>query len=321
MDIVKVASATDEAEAKFPSLVASATDSDKSAVAKMVADGFFEPAATVTPVQAALILTGHNQHNREVKAAPVNMLAGVLMRGDWRPVHQGIAFYNDGNLMDGQHRLYACVLTDIDLNPVLLSSGYEKEDNDAIDAGTKRTAADAAALEGVQDARIKDSIVKTWMGYKHLSDFGTKATFTAHQVKIEMLANDPMLNVALDVSVEVLENCAVAMMGKAEIASRSFEMLKGGWDVTFIKGLLYAVNQGVAEYEGSPTTYLADAYQKDKSEKSKFNLSALQKAAMWHKTAELVMSRTPCARSAINWKAGHSLPLTSPPPAHKQAAE
>ena len=64
----------------------------------------------VGPELAARWLEG-NTHNRPLKQPLVDRFVRDMQAGHWRLTHQGIAFDTDGVLIDGQHRLWAVVLS------------------------------------------------------------------------------------------------------------------------------------------------------------------------------------------------------------------
>lgn len=63
----------------------------------------------------------------------------TFLDGDIRKTHQGIAFSSDGYLLDGQHRLAACVLSGISYRP-LLAQDVPWDAFIAMDSGRARTA-------------------------------------------------------------------------------------------------------------------------------------------------------------------------------------
>ena len=117
---------------KTVELVAIATDEDRAFVERLKASGPIGTVETLQPVHCALILDANN-HNRRFSNAQFDTLIGILVRGEWKRTHQGMAFYKDGKLMDAQHRCGASVVTGIPLSPIMVSGGYEKDDNDAIE--------------------------------------------------------------------------------------------------------------------------------------------------------------------------------------------
>ena len=236
MDMIaeKPKSTTEQVLDRIAELVIQASEADRQFVNKIRKPEFFGNAETVTPIQAALILEA-NSHNRRLSNAQFDLIMGILMRGEWKRTHQGIAFYENGDLMDGQHRLGGCVLSGIPLSPIMISGGYGKDDNDAIDAGAKRTAADATTLAGVSDAALKCTIVEQWMKYEHLMNYGKGITFTNHQVKVKAIQHDAALANAIALADAVLKTCAIAVMSKREIAARAFEMVQGGWSPAYVQ--------------------------------------------------------------------------------------
>ena len=303
---------TDQVIEKVAELVAGATDEDKAFVERLKTSGPVGTVETLEPVHCALILDG-NSHNRRYSNAQFDTLMGILIRNEWKRTHQGMAFYDDGSLMDAQHRCGASVLTGIPLSPIMVSGGYAKDDNDAIDSGAKRTAADAAALAGVDNAQMKCAIVEAWMKYDHILRYGKTISFTNHQVKVKAVEYDVALNKAISLAEAIVKAHGLCPMTKKEIASRAFEMERGGWSPIFIQTLLSLVNSGTADYEGAPTVYLSEAFSKDRDEKSKYKLTGLQRQAMWHKVAGLYSHKAKVAKNAVAWKMGNPVPSLTPP--------
>jgi hypothetical protein len=64
----------------------------------------------ITPQWAKQILETRNPHNRRVSERFVDKLARDISNGAFVTTHQGIAFNENGDLLDGQHRLAAVVM-------------------------------------------------------------------------------------------------------------------------------------------------------------------------------------------------------------------
>lgn len=103
----------------------------------------------VTPQMAADWLK-FNTANRPLRRTVVNGLKGALQRGEYIPSHQGIAFSEEGVLLDGQHRLTAISELRDGAFPMLVTWGVSTEAFKVMDIGVKRTAADALG----EDRRI-----------------------------------------------------------------------------------------------------------------------------------------------------------------------
>jgi hypothetical protein len=301
----------EELNERIDELVLQATEADQIFVDKIKQPGFYSDGLTVTPVQSALILKS-NGHNRRVSNPQLDVMIGILSRGDWKRTHQGMAFYKDGSLMDAQHRLGASVLTDIPLSPIMVSGGYDKEDNDAIDAGTKRTAADTTALAGIHDAALKCYMVNEWLTYEHRLNYGKPIVLTNHQIKEKVKQHDTALKAAISLADRVVKSCAIAVMSRKEIAARAFEMTQGGWSPVFAHTMLTLVNQGTADYDGAPTVHLSDAYRLDREDKAKHKLTTLQRQAMWHKASDFYAHKKRVTKTAVAWKMGNPVPSMTP---------
>lgn len=88
-----------------------------------------------------------NTRNRPLSKAFVQQLAQQIERGEWQLTHQGIAFDEDGALIDGQHRLAAVVKAGIAVECVV-TRGVQNKAFTVMDTGRKRTGRDALALAG-----------------------------------------------------------------------------------------------------------------------------------------------------------------------------
>lgn len=98
----------------------------------------------ITPSMAARWLEG-NTHNRPVNQGHVERLAREIKAGRWRLTHQGIAFSPGGVLLDGQHRLWAIVMADVQVT-IRVFFNEPPENVEYLDGGLLRSAADRMSL-------------------------------------------------------------------------------------------------------------------------------------------------------------------------------
>ena len=104
---------------------------------------------TVTPSMAESFLL-ENKSNRKINKQQLDMLIRTIKAGNWALTHQGVAFYDDGALADGQHRLNAIVESGIGcMMPVFY--GVEKNIKTvmAVDCGKLRSVKDSSAIIGL----------------------------------------------------------------------------------------------------------------------------------------------------------------------------
>jgi hypothetical protein len=118
----------------------------------------------VTPQMASAWLAKNNEGNRNVRQADVNLLASEIASGGYEPTHQGIGFYDDGTLADGQHRLHAIVKAGVGVW-INVTTGLRRVANHKIDRGIGRTSRDSLHFEGIK-ADTKKVAVCTCMIYQ-----------------------------------------------------------------------------------------------------------------------------------------------------------
>lgn len=104
---------------------------------------------TITPAVAGKwLLSNHN--NRPLNRVHVNELVTALRAGHWALNGETIKFSADGRLLDGQHRLHACVLANLPF-PSYVTFGLEERSFATIDTGKPRGAKDVLAIQGERE--------------------------------------------------------------------------------------------------------------------------------------------------------------------------
>lgn len=102
---------------------------------------------TITPQQATQILADRNTHNRKVSPIAVTRLARDMANGDFLMNGDAIRFAADGTLLDGQHRLHACVKSGATIRTVVVWN-LPSEAQATMDDGNKRTMSHVLQLDG-----------------------------------------------------------------------------------------------------------------------------------------------------------------------------
>lgn len=121
----------------------------------------------VTPVMAQKWLNEKNPHNRKIYENTVEMYASDMRRGLWALNNQGIGFDENGDLIDGQHRLQAIVWSGVTI-PLLVVRGIPKNYYDGhltqltIDKQKPRSTGDQLTLSfGIENANLKSAIIRS----------------------------------------------------------------------------------------------------------------------------------------------------------------
>lgn len=117
----------------------------------------------VTPAMAENWLEA-NTINRPLRKSVVDGFIAAYKRGEHRLTHQGIAFADTGELIDGQHRLTAISRMPPEFSlELMVTRGMAKSAFDAIDQGLKRSHSDVLRVPQGQAAvaRYLASIYET----------------------------------------------------------------------------------------------------------------------------------------------------------------
>jgi hypothetical protein len=102
----------------------------------------------VTP-EMALEWLAYNENNRSLRKADVEYLKECILAGQWHVTHQGLAFWDDGELADGQHRLHAIMEAGVGVW-VNVTRGMQRTAAEAIDRGIPRSNKDHLHFAGVK---------------------------------------------------------------------------------------------------------------------------------------------------------------------------
>lgn len=111
----------------------------------------------ITPSMAEHYLS-KNLLNRNVSQRLVDKYAYDMENDNWELNHQGIAFYDDGTIADGQHRLLSIIKSRKTIS-MLVTTGVKKPAAITIDVGRKRSMADGIKIGGLSE----------WIGKRHIS--------------------------------------------------------------------------------------------------------------------------------------------------------
>lgn len=115
---------------------------------------------TITPALAAAYLATSGI-NRMVRPRQVNEYADRLRRGLWILNGEALKFNHHGTLIDGQHRLLACIEANVNFETVVFRD-LKEESQDTLDSGLKRTLADYLRLRNVANPMVCASAIR-WL--------------------------------------------------------------------------------------------------------------------------------------------------------------
>lgn len=140
---------------------------------------------TVTPDYAGAVLS-KNTKNRTVIKSHLRTLEEALRRGEWVFNGEPVIIASSGRVLDGQHRLMACVNTGIaiDTNVVF---GVDESVFDTIDQGASRTIGNVLDVDGEENYNTIAAALKNFWGFCKTGQIydggGWSCGFTAHTAR------------------------------------------------------------------------------------------------------------------------------------------
>lgn len=123
---------------------------------------------TITPKKAQKYLEA-NTHNRRVRNKTVQFYAKQMAEGDWELTGEPIIFSNEGVLLNGQHRLHACIESNTSFKTFVVR-GSPDESFAKIDQNIPRQASDIVGREGFAQAIRKSAASRIILAFEDLED-------------------------------------------------------------------------------------------------------------------------------------------------------
>jgi hypothetical protein len=117
----------------------------------------------ITPEVANRMLD-RNTHNRPLKQGDILKWATEMEAGNWQLNGEAIKVATNGDVLDGQHRLYAVALQDDGKAiPFTVIRGLAPEAQKTMDQGRRRDLADILSLEGVDASRSLAAAIRMFL--------------------------------------------------------------------------------------------------------------------------------------------------------------
>ena len=102
---------------------------------------------TLTPDKCREILA-KNEHNRNPSKRTISLYAQEIQQGLWQINGEPIIIDDSGNVLDGQHRLYACIEANRPFTTLIVRN-VNRNTFATIDTGKIRTGADVLTIQGL----------------------------------------------------------------------------------------------------------------------------------------------------------------------------
>lgn len=130
---------------------------------------------TITPAKAAKLLDCRYDDERKLREGIVRKYAADMVAGGWHLNGEAIKIDCDGRLVDGQHRLHACILADVPFS-TLIVTGTEIEARMTMDVGESRALSHQLTLRGVRDSRQVTTLLRHLFAWEEGRPLGSSAS-------------------------------------------------------------------------------------------------------------------------------------------------
>ena len=124
----------------------------------------------ITPEIAAMYLA-KNLNNRRLDMFHVRKLAKDMNEGNWAMNGDTIRFNNEGELIDGQHRLNAIIYSGKSMNMVVVEGIEDPNAFKTIDTNAKlRNVGQILGLQGIKNSNLVGSIARRLIAWERTAD-------------------------------------------------------------------------------------------------------------------------------------------------------
>lgn len=220
----------------------------------------------VTPATAAQYLAKNIENNRKAKPTRIAGYARDIQNGRWLFTGEAIKFDIDGNLVDGQNRLFAIIKADTPAE-VLVVRGLTPEAVYVLDSGMSRSGADALTIAGVADKADPKDLAAT--ARLHLAwvqgdipnagaTGGSLPTMTKPEL-IEYIGRHPRLDFAARYGRTVYQHLRVPISALA-VAFEAFERI----DLDDTAEFFNRIRDGISAGNGDPFLTLSRRIVQDR---------------------------------------------------------
>lgn len=199
---------------------------------------------TITPAEAIVFL-GKNTNNRGVRQGTVEKYARDMQAGDWHFTGDPIRFNGDGSLLDGQHRLLACVKANTSFKTAVIR-GLATADRAVLDTGAKRSLTDVLKWQGEANQALLASTM-TWCVRYELGRMRDHKLYVSHSELLGWLEQNPGIRESLPIARQTREQVPIPA---TILGGVHYELSK--LDEGDARGFMAELKAGTGLAEGSP---------------------------------------------------------------------
>jgi hypothetical protein len=193
-----------------------------------------------------------NTRNRPKTRSKIKEYAEEMKANKWKLNGETIKITEDGTILDGQHRLEACILSDTPFDTYIVNVA-DATSFDTIDIGRKRTVADTLSVRGEAHAKVLAHALSLLYDFTTLGEIRISITNKKTGVLESMLEKYPELRDSVAFAVHHSKACD-ALMSRAGIAVCHY--LFSGLDAAQANTFVLQVLEGENIKKGDPAWIL-----------------------------------------------------------------
>lgn len=192
------------------------------------------------------------------------------MKRGWRLTGEPIIFSKSGRLINGQHRLMACIASECSFE-CLVVCGIDDDAFKFVDIGISRTAAHIFSIEDIPNANLVSAAARLLFAYKRSQSWDgsspdvendTLLDFYRHHDRLQdaIATARPMFRAKLMVSRWAVFCAYICREKSAKDAEDFFEVASSGFGASSKKSPEYLIYKTLNENAKSPAKKLSDSY-------------------------------------------------------------
>jgi hypothetical protein len=279
-----------EAWFEIRAIAEGASNEDRAQAARLIARAKAGPhpsveIVTLTPGMAAVLFMESNSFNRPMDIARARGYAADLRRGHFMAHHQGIGFYADGVLGDGQHRLFAIAISKQTFDmPVYF--GLLKRAVEVIDQPKQRNLGEYLTLQGVPEARIKSQLATEAMKWPYLAPGSRVPRFNNMEREEWVREHQRELDRAIQIAKKTTEAEGDVILPEKEAAYVALGLILAGMREAEIITFVSELQVGAASFPNAPPQMLWQILERASKKRQTDRKTVTEKVALSIKAAK-----------------------------------
>lgn len=238
---------------------------------------------TIDPEMAQKHLKSNHMKQRNLSPSLVTHYAQQMKAGQWLLNGEPIIFDNDGNLLDGQHRLHSIIKSGVSCE-MLVVSGVDQDSFITINGGKSRSMANVMAISGITNYTAVSSCVHGAMNYRRaLKTTKFIKNDKGESIKTEMggslssyirPSKTDVLNEYKKHSEEYQKACRIASKCKHLANMSAFSTIAAlalidGSKPEFVDGFFDSLSKGLFDNENAPEYRLRTRLEQNRAARHK----------------------------------------------------